>query len=147
MPPSRLSFFRLGLVGEMGPTNQPQQLFMPHRWEPPSHFSVFLHGRHRPPNSPGHRHPRPLGFPRHDIHHVNPLQRGCKYSKAILFMVRRSFCELSKTAFIPLYCTLLGPHLEYAMEANAPTLRVDIYQLGRVERLARRLVRGLRGVQ
>ncbi len=58
-------------------------------------------------------------------------------------MVRRSFCELSKTAFIPPYCALVLPHLEYAMEANAPTLRADINQLERAQRLATRLVRGL----
>ncbi len=33
------------------------------------------------------------------------------------------------------------------MEANAPTLRADINQLQRVQRLATRLVRGLRHVQ
>ncbi len=61
-------------------------------------------------------------------------------------MVRRSFCELSKTAFNSLYCAIVRPHLEYAMEANAPTLRADIYQLEGVERLATRLARGLRHV-
>ncbi len=40
----------------------------------------------------------------------------------------------------------MQPHLEYAMEANAPTLRADINQLERVQRLATRLVRGLRHV-
>ncbi len=35
---------------------------------------------------------------------------------------------------------------QYAMEANAPTLRVDINQLERVQRPATRLVRGLRHV-
>ncbi len=38
----------------------------------------------------------------------------------------------------------MRPHLEHAMEANAPTLRADINQLERVQRLATRLVRGLR---
>ncbi len=61
-------------------------------------------------------------------------------------MVRRSFCELSKTAFTPLYCALVRPHLECEMEANGPTLRADINQLERVQRLATRLVRGLRHV-
>ncbi len=38
------------------------------------------------------------------------------------------------------------PHLEYAMEANTPTLRPENNQLDRVQRLAIRLVRGLRHV-
>ncbi len=37
-------------------------------------------------------------------------------------------------------------HLEYAMEANAPTLKADINQLEKVKRLTTRLVRGLRHV-
>ncbi len=61
-------------------------------------------------------------------------------------MVRRSFCELSKTAFTPLYYALVRPHLEYAMEAHIPTLRADINQLKRDQRLASRLMRGLRHV-
>ncbi len=61
-------------------------------------------------------------------------------------MVRRSFCELSEAAFTPLYCAFVRPHLEYAMEGNVPTLRADINQLERVQRLATRLVRGLRHV-
>ncbi len=64
-------------------------------------------------------------------------------ARCLLFMVRWSFCELSKTAFTPLDCELVRPHLEYAMEANAPTLRADINQLERVQRLATRLLRGL----
>ncbi len=58
-------------------------------------------------------------------------------------MVRRSFRELSKTEFTPLYCALVRPHLEFAMEANAPTLRADINRLERIQRLATRQVRGL----
>ncbi len=52
-------------------------------------------------------------------------------------MVRRS----CKTLFIPLYVVLVRPPLAYAMEANA-----DINQLERVQRLATRVVRGLRHV-
>ncbi len=61
-------------------------------------------------------------------------------------MVLRSFCELSKTGFIPLYCAIVRQHLEHAMEANAPKLRADINQLERFQRLATQLVRGLRHV-
>ncbi len=63
-------------------------------------------------------------------------------TRRLLFMVRRSFCELAKTVFIPLYCALVRSHLEYAMEANAPTLRANTNQLEWVQCLATRLVRG-----
>ncbi len=67
-------------------------------------------------------------------------------ARRLLFMVRRSFSELSKPALTPLYCALVRLHLEYAMEANAPTLRADINQLERAQHHATRLVRGLRHV-
>ncbi len=67
-------------------------------------------------------------------------------ARRLLFLVRRSFCELSKTVFTQLYCALVRPHLEYAMEANVPTLRADINQLERVQHLATRLVKRLRHV-
>ncbi len=40
----------------------------------------------------------------------------------------------------------MRPHLEYAIEANAPTLSPDVNQLERVQRLPTRLVRGLHHV-
>ncbi len=52
--------------------------------------------------------------------------------RRLFSMVRRSFCELSKAAFLPLYCDIVRPHLEYGMEANAPKLRADINQPERV---------------
>ncbi len=67
-------------------------------------------------------------------------------ARQLLFMVRRPFTEYSKSAFIPVYCAIVWPHLEYAMEAYAPTMRDDTNQLERVQRLATRLVRGLRQV-
>ncbi len=48
-------------------------------------FSVFLRGRHEPPNAPGHRRPRPMGSLRHDLQRVSRLQRGCECSKTIAF--------------------------------------------------------------
>ncbi len=48
-------------------------------------------------------------------------------------------CPLA--AFIPLYCAIMRPHLEYAIKANSTTLRADINQ-----RLATRLVSGLQHV-
>ncbi len=67
-------------------------------------------------------------------------------ARRLLFVVQRSFCELSKTALTPLYCAKVRPHLEYTMEASAPTLRADINQLERVQRLSTRSVIGGRHV-
>ncbi len=118
----------------MGPTNRPQQMYMPHCWEPPFLFSVFLRGRHRPPNSPGHRHPRRGGSS------LQASTSSANTARRLLFMVRRSFCELSKSAFIPLYCALVRPHQENAMEANSQNLRANISHKRRVQCLVTRHV-------
>ncbi len=76
----------------------------------------------------------------------SPRHPSANTAERLLFMVRSSFCELSKKTYIPLFCALVQPNLEYTMEANAPTLRADINQLERVQHLAIRLVRGLRYV-
>ncbi len=54
-------------------------------------------------------------------------------AERLLPLVRRPFCELSKTTFTPLYCAFVRPNQEYAMEASAPILTADINQLERVQ--------------
>ncbi len=119
---------------------------MLHCKEPPFPFSVFHRGRRQPPNSPGHRrlrHGVPLDTTFASSVHC---RQAANSARRLLYMVRRSFCEISKTAFIPLYRAIVRPHLEYAVEAYTATLKADIYQLESVKRLATRLVRGLRHV-
>ncbi len=59
-------------------------------------------------------------------------------------MIRRSFAELSVSAFTALYNTLVRPHLEYAMQACSPNLVADADCLEQIQRLAPRLVKGFR---
>ncbi len=54
-------------------------------------------------------------------------------------MVRRSHLDLSKTAFIPLYCAIVRPPLGHAMETNSKNLIADINHLERNQRFARLL--------
>ncbi len=61
-----------------------------------------------------------------------------------LFMIRRSFAELSVSTFTPLYKTLVRLHLEYAMLDWSPNLVADADCLEQIQRLATRLVKGLR---
>ncbi len=58
-------------------------------------------------------------------------------------MIRRSFQDLSKSAFIPVYAALVRPHLEYGMPACSPNLVPDINHLERTQRLDTRLVTGI----
>ncbi len=65
-------------------------------------------------------------------------------ARRLSFMIRRSFQGLSKSAFIPLYGALMRPHLEYGMPACSPYLVAGINHLERIQRLATRLVTGMR---
>ncbi len=65
-------------------------------------------------------------------------------ARRLIFMIRRSFQDLSKSAFIPLYGASVRPHLEYGMPACSPILVADINHLERIQRLATRLVTGMR---
>ncbi len=65
-------------------------------------------------------------------------------ARRLIFMIRRSIQDHSKSAFIPLYEALVCPHLEYAMPACSPNLVADINHLERIQRFATRLVAGMR---
>ncbi len=67
-------------------------------------------------------------------------------SKWLIFMIRRSFQDLSKSAFILLYGALVRPHLEYGRPACSPNLVACINHLERIQRIATRLVTGMRNL-
>ncbi len=62
-------------------------------------------------------------------------------------MIRRSFQDLSKSAFIPLYGAWVSPHLEDGMPACSPNLVADINHLEGMQRSATSLVPGMRHLQ
>ncbi len=51
-----------------------------------------------------------------------------------------------KEIFVPLYSASVRPNPEYAIQANCPYLKKDIYHLERIQRAATRWVKGLRGL-
>ncbi len=62
---------------------------------------------------------------------------------AALFLVKRSFVNLTPAVCLPLHCTLVRPHLEYAIQASSPYLAKDIYHTERFRRIVTRMVKGL----
>ncbi len=51
---------------------------------------------------------------------------------------------MTKETFVPLYSTLVRPHLECVIQANCPYLKKDINHLERIQK--GRWVKGLRGL-
>ncbi len=111
---------------------------MGHCWEPLSPVSVFFCGRRQLSNPLGYRHPWRFPLTRH-----SPRQCTAERVRKQLFMVRRSFPDLFKAAFPPLYCAIVRPHLACAIEAKSPALRADINQMERAQRFVTWLMRGL----
>ncbi len=66
-------------------------------------------------------------------------------ARVVLLFIRRSFSCLTKDIFVPLYNSLVRPHLKYAIQANFPHLKRDINHLERIPSATTRLVKGLRG--
>ncbi len=57
-------------------------------------------------------------------------------ARGMLHFIKRSFTCLAKEIFVPLYRALVRPHREYAIQANCPYLKQDIYHPERMQRTA-----------
>ena len=75
----------------------------------------------------------------------NSMQCQAAAAKAgrILACIRKGMYSRDKTIILPLYKTLVRPHLEYSVQFWSPVLRRDVLELERVQRRATKLIRGL----
>ena len=64
-----------------------------------------------------------------------------------LGMIKRGFKNKSKETMLPLYKSMVRPHLDYCIQAWKPHLRKDVDRLKKVQRRATKMIEGLEGLE
>ena len=61
-------------------------------------------------------------------------------------MIKSGFKNRSKDIMLPLYKSMVRPHLDYCIQAWKPHLRKDVDKLEKVQRRATKMIEGIEGL-
>jgi len=78
-----------------------------------------------------------------DLKPSEQVIRAASAANSMLARVKRTFTCMDQEMFLPIYKTLVRPHMEYAIQAWCPYLQKDINKLEKVQRRATKLVPAL----
>ena len=74
------------------------------------------------------------------------VSKKCKKAKSMFFLIRRTFKFLDIQTFLPLYKAIVRSHLDSCISVWAPYKIEQIKQVERVQRLATKMIPGLKGL-
>ena len=79
-----------------------------------------------------------------DLKWQKQTEKSCKTANRVIGFIARNFNYKSTEFMLPLYKSLVRPHLEYAVQLWSPHLRRDIYKMERVQRRATKMIPEIR---
>ena len=79
-----------------------------------------------------------------DIKWQKQTEKSCKTANRVLGFIARNFNYKTTELMLPLYKSLVRPHLEYAVQFWSPHLRTDIDKMERVQRRATKIIPKIR---
>ena len=77
---------------------------------------------------------------------IKPCCKAANEAIRKLEMIKSGFRNRSKDIMLPLYKSMVRPHLDYCIQAWKPHLRKDVDKLEKVQRRATKMIEGLEGL-